>query len=174
MSSLADRIQYMLTAKSGVDWRKVQSIAKTARVVVVNFQETLQERADRKYYPRYNEQLESWCALSATFLYRQLTKAGINCTLVMGIYDKERNGPYPNHVWVQVQNKIVDITATQFSTKKHILEPVHIVSVGDPMYIAKKSGPLVVKRELSKWPNEQIPTVHKIAQLMTHKLAKVK
>ncbi len=65
------------------------------------------------------ENLCCYCAIASYALMTALKKQGIKCRLISGFFDE--TGEYEeyeeksiNHCWVEVNNKILDITASQF------------------------------------------------------------
>jgi hypothetical protein len=61
------------------------------------------------------KELMGLCAIASFTLCTELEKAGIEAEVYEGKYDT-----WFEHCWVVVDDKIVDITATQFGTKRRV------------------------------------------------------
>jgi hypothetical protein len=56
------------------------------------------------------------CAIGSYVLYQELKDAGYSPELKIGTFNK-----FTTHCWVEIDDKIVDITATQFKEQKRIV-----------------------------------------------------
>lgn len=83
------------------------------------------------------------CAVASMALKKALEREGIHSDLVVGEYDGFC------HCWLEWQNYIVDITATQFNLKRKI----HIVSTNTKLYNKIEVNP----SEFKDWPHTQKP-----------------
>jgi hypothetical protein len=183
-----------------VDWRKVRSIAQKTRDMLLMFSETLAEKLrsseDRTFFkewhdkvPDYDPNLGCWCAISSMILSMKLKENGINSTLVEGAYDyrgsvKEllsapiaKNSDV-NHTWLEVNGKILDITATQFRNRKDVPPKVLISDYKNSKYIPVVKGKKVLEN-FKYWPKDQSPVyrhkqnkLNKIIQIWWDKLSR--
>lgn len=105
---------------------KILSIAQDVRNKCEEFAKS---NASKKYDFHNQDDLGCMCAVASFVLARALRRNRIKCNIVSGeFYD---NGwPAGNHCWVEVRNKIVDITATQFGD----FPPVYVTSKKDEQY----------------------------------------
>lgn len=97
----------------------------------------------------FSHKLMGACGISSWVLDRVCKRLGIKSTFVMGHWHKlGEHGPDPwnNHCWVQVDDKIYDVTATQFE----VADRVHVTDASDVRYRPKHLG-LSAKRQLATW-----------------------
>ena len=92
-----------------------------------------------KFLPEYPETLEGACGVSAYHLMRLANRQGLRPTFVAGIFTDDI-GMCGGHCWIDYQNYICDITATQFSTcrpngKIVKYNPIHVVPATNPFYV---------------------------------------
>lgn len=102
--------------------------------------------------------LNCWCAIATAELFRQLRQENelIEPVICMS------NGMWGSHVWLMVDDTVIDITATQFSEFKH--NPVLIVherEVQHLEYYARDEvfySPVELIRfqKKNRWPLDQI------------------
>lgn len=124
----------------------------------------------------FGNDLSCACAVSSWTLWRLLKKQGVNANFVSGRYigyiylsyekeiDEGRDVDISHlgdgHCWVEANNEIIDITATQFDK----CDSVCIVKSDERKrnyYIPQKSN-LQAIREINKtWPLEQKPQTYK-------------
>lgn len=107
-----------------------------------------------------NKCLAGHCAIATHLLAHRLAKHGIKSEVAVGHFDRNSMHPHSkfdidNHTWLHVGDKIVDVTATQFSNKYHEFKPVHITDKSDSMYRASKTGINAVKSIAGEWPDDQ-------------------
>jgi hypothetical protein len=82
------------------------------------------------------------CAICSYVLVKVLNRCGYQAELVLGKYDIE------NHCWVELENSIIDITATQFGIK---LPKVHIAKARNRMYRPEAYGRAAMLRLKKGW-----------------------
>lgn len=124
--------------------------------------------------------LGGMCAIASYALKQSLSKFKIRSKMVVGSFDWRGNHPYPNycnHCWLEVADKIIDITASQFDK----FPSVYIVPKDDSKY--KPFNMLAIKKEIGtlkkmQWPEEQTPCKKILNQILTknfkNKLDKIK
>lgn len=83
--------------------------AKELALVIRNSLET-QLHQNHKYF---SKDLCGACGLASYTLYNKLTQLDIESSLIFGYFKKETN----SHCWVEIDDYIIDITATQFGVK---------------------------------------------------------
>ena len=88
--------------------RKILKIAKTTRNVVEDFVKEVGTENPKT--------LECCCAIASYTLFFSLRHFRYNPTLVIGSY----NDFYVTHCWVELNDKIIDLTETQFGSKKKV------------------------------------------------------
>lgn len=74
--------------------------------------------------------LTGLCAIASNHLYLQFKKHNIKSKFVKGYYKNN------SHCWVEVDDKIIDITATQFNVKQKIF----ITNKNNKKYIKESVG----------------------------------
>lgn len=116
------------------------------------------------------------CAVSSWTLWRLLKKQGVNANFISGryigniylSYEKEiEEGRYidveflgDGHCWIEVDKKIIDITATQFD----FCDSVCIVKSNErkrKYYIPQKTNSKAIREINQDWPVEQQPKTYK-------------
>ena len=85
------------------------------------------------------------CAVSSYTLHKKLNRLGFKSKFVQGHYRMME------HCWVEIDNLIIDITATQFGIK----EKVYITRTNDKNYQPTRKR--FLKKEFKLWPNYQKP-----------------
>ena len=111
------------------------------------------------------EDLGCMCATASFALYTELKKNGYDCTFVSG-----RFKDWCDHCWVEIDEMIVDITATQFSGKYDSgrFDKVFVVPNTDDRYRAynsrsrRKTMGNLSNMQKSGWPKEQAPSWRKV------------
>ena len=106
-------------------------------------------------YDFYNdEELGSMCAVASTALRDVLKRRRFNPVLMQGEF-----GDGMEHCWVQVKDKIIDVTATQFNTKDHKYPAVYITNVNNKKYSEGKKikKPITYFQKIVQWPESQCP-----------------
>lgn len=105
------------------------------------------------------------CAISSYVLWKVLKKSGIESNFIQGDFEFEWNA----HCWVEIENIIVDITATQFGYDRKVV----FSDKSDVNYIPKRIN-LSAVREVNKyWHYQSIKYHHhKIHNLITKLLNK--
>ena len=116
----------------------------------------------------YCPDLTGLCAIASYILKSSLRKEKIKSRVICGVFDESSNFEFweneeeDNHCWLEVDNEIVDITASQFG-----LEDIHITVAKDSRY--KKN--LEIKRiKLLKdrgWPDYQLPRKDIVKKILT-------
>lgn len=80
----------------------------------------------------FGHDLSCMCAVASATLFLEYRKAGIQAKFVLGEFDGM------DHCWVETDDLIVDITATQF----HINDKVYVIPVGvksdNDLYVTHK------------------------------------
>lgn len=111
--------------------QKIRSIAKIVRKKC----EVFAKSEDSTNYDFHDhDDLSCMCAVASFVLAEALRKNGFECNVIHGKF--YLNGCYRSeHCWVEVKNKIVDITATQF---KSSIPKVYIVSDKNPQFVDKE------------------------------------
>ena len=105
---------------------KVIEIAKRVREKCEKF--AMSE--DAREYDFYKcEDLACMCAVASHHLWRTLQKAGYDCNFIEGEWDYD-----VCHCWVEIDDHILDVTATQFY---NITEKVYLTKIGDTEYYVK-------------------------------------
>ena len=105
--------------------------------------------------------LEGYCAISSYFLKILARKLGYNLTLIEGMAFENYVDPDGtnkndiNHCWITYKGKIIDLTATQFGSKRK----VHIVNVSNKNYI--KIRVANISKSFKTWPYNQSPDTFK-------------
>jgi hypothetical protein len=97
--------------------------------------------------------LEGWCAIASSFLVKKLKERKIKAEFVKGSFK------HGSHCWIECENYIIDLTATQFSS---ITKKVFITLKNDKRY-RNRVNPKKVIEELSSW-REQKPCNIKLAR----------
>ena len=111
--------------------QKIRSIAKIVRKKCEVFAKS---RASTNYDFHDKDDLSCMCAVASFVLAEALRKNGFECNVIHGNFS--RYGCYNSeHCWVEVKNKIIDITATQF---KSSIPKVYIVSNKNRQFIDKE------------------------------------
>ncbi len=100
--------------------------------------------------PNYSSpRLSCYCAIASAYLCSRLRRLGYrSCFFVLGEY----NGH--DHCWVELDGRIIDITATQF---KGITRVVYIpdTEISRRDYRKRYHGRAAIK-QLKRWPREQV------------------
>lgn len=97
--------------------------------------------------------LGCYCAISSYFLRYLARHFGYHLKMVEGAaFDS--NIDFTNHCWLVYNDKVIDITATQFGCQKK----VNIVRVGNQNYHERKRS---TEKGFWKWPEDQSPITFK-------------
>jgi len=131
-----------------------KSLHDQISVIAQEVRDYTQLKADRTDYSP--DDLNGWCAIASAEMFRRLTKKGISAELHMW------NGDIGCHVFVVVEDHIVDVTATQFSEFRD--KPIVVIhrKEADAYEFYESSVQFKSAEELRKyqkknrWPNEQI------------------
>ena len=99
------------------------------------------------------EDLHAMCAVASATLFRELCRRGIGKKprIVEGEYWKKE------HCWVEVDDCVVDITASQFNGPRIVVEPIEAVKDG---YQGKE------KTQLRSWPKQQRPNAKIVRKIL--------
>ena len=97
--------------------KKIQIISEVVRELIANKLSNI--------FP-YN--LTGACALSSYILFLCLKRNGYKTRFVIGKCFGD------NHCWVELNQSIIDLTATQFN----LFDKVHITKINDKNYLANK------------------------------------
>jgi hypothetical protein len=97
------------TNKLVVDWKKVREIAYRVRRWV----ETFRKEQMANSIVHYDYSLAGLCAIATARLYRELKQEGIHGQIWSNSY----------HCFLTVNNKVVDVTATQFGRERVVITP---------------------------------------------------
>jgi hypothetical protein len=72
-----------------------------------------------KSHPRwFSENLNGACAIASFALYEFLQKQSLKCKFILGKYIDN------THCWVELENQIIDLTATQFGSEHKVYTPI--------------------------------------------------
>lgn len=112
-----------------------------------------------------NKSLACYCAKASLILEKYLTRLGYECEFVQGLF-----GPAfiqeINHCWLVVKDGnrklVVDITATQFSSRGGYYPEVYIL----PIKAAKEYSPVRQGHIFHDWPDDQVPQKHWVKRVM--------
>jgi len=91
------------------------------------------------------------CAISSYILTKVYSKFGITANLAIGQYRND------SHAFVIVGEKIIDITATQFSSR---LPKTLVCSITDKCYNIEFKGKDALYDLKHEWPNDQRPSTY--------------
>jgi len=115
--------------------------------------------------------LAGQCALAAMHVAATLKEPGM---LRVGFYMKHatfcgRYGRYPNsHAWCQVDDTIVDPTATQFGSSR----AVHVApATEDDRYIETASGMAAIRKILVDWCCGYLPEYKRLARQLRKEIS---
>ena len=101
------------------------------------------------------ENLDMMCAVASAVLFREFCRKGIGKKprIVEGEYWKE------DHCWVEVDDYVVDITASQFHGPRIVVEPIEAMRDGG--YRGND------KNRLRDWPKEQRPNAKIVRKILS-------
>ncbi len=91
------------------------------------------------------------CTLASFMLHKKLSHVGIKSKFVKGVYQ------YYDHCWVEIDNIIVDITATQFDDD---FDRVHFDTIENDDYQPEIKR--FSKHYFLGWPSHQKPHLYNI------------
>lgn len=128
-----------------------------ALIIAAHVRKTFERIARDESFPA---DLACLCLRASKALAKALTKTGIKAKLVMGGY-REPYGECGDHCWIEIGDKIIDITATQFGT----FDRVHVTDVSDPEYFAAFKSARRIAREISTWDINQRPQREDLAAI---------
>ncbi len=131
--------------------KKIKRIAMRVRKVMIAHAETVGYRSD----------LGGMCAVASFTLSRMLCREGIPAYPVVGYCCGE------GHCWVEVNGKVVDITATQF--REYEDKPYLTFSLADKEYNHYETLEVMNTESTDKlddWPPEQRPFEDLIVKLV--------
>ena len=135
--------------------KKFMTIATTARQLTETFAKKHPDIGDPK-------DLACYCAIGSKILKLLAEKHNYKVTFVQGQYGSyyiTSDPTHVNHCWVIYNNKIVDITATQFGIK----DPVHVVDLKE----AKHYFPVFHHDRIDKdWGDQNPKRYHSIVKLV--------
>ena len=105
------------------------------------------------------EDLSGWCAIATAELWRQLTTIGFRPELHAWICPQDKESA---HVFLVVDDHVVDITATQFSKMRNI--PIYIEHTKEAerwehyqtQEVFTSPEDLIRWQKKGKWPGEQV------------------
>lgn len=98
--------------------------------------------------------LGCYCAISSYFLRYLARNFGYHLKMVEGAAFEPNDIRYTNHCWLVYNDKVIDITATQFGCQKK----VNIVNVGNINYYEIRKS---TEDRFSNWPSDQSPITFK-------------
>lgn len=108
--------------------------------------------------------LECLCAISSYALTKKFNDYRYKAKMIVGMYDDKRWGNLP-HCWVESDDGIWDITATQFD--RHNNPKITHVKLSDSRFKKEKEIRLdLANHILRKWPSEQKPLLRSVKLLM--------
>lgn len=110
--------------------------------------ERVAEREESWYINRKN--LAGLCARASYALVLALAAEGVEAELVLGRYDGK------GHCWVEVAGHVVDVTATQFGTKRRVA----VSKVGANKKYSEFARGDDALHLTETWPFEQQPQLH--------------
>jgi len=107
----------------------------------------------------WEEDLNGWCAIASAELWRQLSSLGFKPELHAWICPQDNES---THVFLVVEDHVVDITATQFSKMRNI--PVYIEHVKEAarwnhyqtQSVFASPTELIRWQKKGRWPSDQI------------------
>lgn len=106
------------------------------------------------------EDLSGWCAIASAELFRQLKVEGISSQLYVWVCPKDRESA---HVYLVVDDYVVDITCTQFSKMRgipvfieHVREAVRFDWYGTPDEVFNSVEDLIRYQKKTRWTVAQI------------------
>lgn len=111
--------------------------------------------------------LACFCACASVFLAQKLNEHGIKAVAIRGSFDSDEGD---NHCWVDVDNNIIDITATQFG----IRDKIFITTYNNSSFYVSM-GHIKSIYCLHGWPVEQKPNkkvIDKLNELYKENLCK--
>jgi hypothetical protein len=113
-----------------------------------------------KPFNEFDESLSGLCAIASAALYKNLKKFGFcdNLYFIQGYYDIDC------HCWVELNQTIYDITATQFDVK----DKVHIVDQANPHY-NEWDYVFDINSAFKKWAEYQSPKKERVDMLILSK-----
>lgn len=97
------------------------------------------------------------CAIGAACVYNLLKNSGFEPFFIKGLYKWEKHNYYDEHCWVEVNQYIVDITATQFGFTSSVLIFNRYNALGK-RFIAKKAFAadlIEISKDFYDWPLHQ-------------------
>ena len=142
-----------------MDKTTIYQIASRCREVSEKFVGSIDAQRFDFFDTGNDRDLACFCACASWFLAQKLKDKGISALVIMGSIDKEDD----NHCWVEVENHIVDITATQFRFARK--KPVIIASYKEYEKHYER-GRVVESVNISRgWPIAQKPNEKVINKL---------
>lgn len=131
-----------------MDESKIKEIAIQARSWAESYQ--------LKHSKHFPECLSSLCAIASSYLSHQLTQNNIENSIAFCDTDRVA------HFFVICQDKVIDITATQFSSRLKSVEIRDIISIDlkdtnfwETTYIFNTPGEILEYQKQSNWIKEQ-------------------
>lgn len=127
------------------------------------------ERFVRKHDRLNADDLTCYCAISSYFLIMLGRKFGYKLIFVEGTAfvgnmkqlakdlksgEMQLSEVDSNHCWVEYEDAIIDLTATQFNRQ---VKKVHIVNTNDTEYFSMNKNNQAKANLRSGWPDEQSP-----------------
>lgn len=132
-----------------LQYKKIESIAKDVR-------DSVSKEAEKS---KRSSSLRGYCAIASAKLHQSLTDAGIDAELHL------HNGA---HVYVVVDDHVVDVTATQFHEFKYTPIVIIHTKVAQQYYyyettkVFKSAASLREHQVKTKWPRTQIVKLPKV------------
>lgn len=150
---------------------KLYKIALSTREHILEFSNNIPANK-RWHYPHPNEDLACWCAISSMVLLKNLQLNKVkNADIVVGVFSQDNiiekvSLGTVNHSWVVVNDKIVDITVTQFT---YDLPVITITDDDDDRWAECRRGQLAIS-SFNKWSAMQSPMKYeKVNEILNYK-----
>jgi len=132
--------------------------------IAADVRNKIQSKADNsEQYTHGDETVSSlcgWCAIAAATLFDALKRGGISATIQMWVAESKEA-----HVYVEVEDHVVDITATQyreFSSQEVVIlhsREAEVYPFYNPTYSFTSPESLRKHQQKTKWPHDQIAYV---------------
>lgn len=134
-------------------------IAKRCREISEKFVGSIDAQGFDFFDVSDNRDLFCFCACASWFLAQKLKDKGIPALVILGSIEGEED----NHCWVEVDNQIVDITATQFRFARK--KPIIIASYKEYEKYYERGRVIDTIHIHRQWPERQKPNEKVIKKL---------
>lgn len=160
--------------------QKILKVLESVRTLMDSFASS---KESKNYDFHSKEDLQCACCITSKVLFDILKEQGKSPKLCIGIFfdgytiglktkgkSPSELKPYVNHCWIELDGKILDLTATQFNEPsiKHefVFPKIHITYKSDKKYLKVYDNSLKgFKTEISQWPRSQKPNVRLLKKL---------